>query len=761
MSVHTASAVCSSRSSQCIVETKQEVRTIASPRYRSLAIIGVIVLTLTAQAKGPKIALASQVELPDERVQTVGDSKILLEIVRAVLDQPETFDFSRLEEFANGNSISDADRNRALFALGYARIKTGQPKEAITSLEQVGVSSIADYVVFNPGLAYFQAGRLQDAINTLQGFSSKYSDSLLKRDAAIVMANAFTAADKPREAIAILEHFRSVKSGDIELSLGRAWIKAGDVSRGAGILQDLVYSLPLTWQADIARRELLANPNWTVSPPTLATRRQRADALFNAKRWNDAAEELAVLLKASANREIPEIRVRMALALRRAGRTADARRQLGLVKPGTGQYEVERLLAAAEIARASSDEKQFMASLGRLRAIVPRSASFEQVLLSAANYYLLRSEVNKSAGYFREMERRFPENKNASYACWKAGWLDYRQGNLTQAKKAFDSYLTKYPNSRELTAALYWRGRIAEREKDQSKAILLYSRLVKSYPYTFYGYQASLKLGRNRPTIPFAFPKVNVEAASFSSRTLRKPHLERSRELERTGLAELAATELRAANLDSGDLTREVSRIYREAGLYHRSLQAARAEFPNYLSASTGVPQIGWKSLFPIPDWPEVAEGAARHQLDAELVLALIRQESEFNPRAVSSANAIGLMQLLPSTAQIAGKRLGLGMVSPQDLKRPETNLRVGIYHFRQLMDEFGGQKEYALAAYNAGSSRVHQWLATGPYDDINEFVESIPFTETREYVQSIIRNEDLYRRLYARADAPANVGEL
>lgn len=116
-------------------------------------------------------------------------------------------------------------------------------------------------------------------------------------------------------------------------------------------------------------------------------------------------------------------------------------------------------------------------------------------------------------------------------------------------------------------------------------------------------------------------------------------------------------------------------------------------------------------------------------------------------------------MQLLPSTAAATGRNVGLFPVTPVDLKRPEINLRVGIYHFRQLLDEFKGQKEYALAAYNAGSSRVNQWLAAGPYGGMDEFVESIPFTETREYVQAIVRNEVLYRRLYSNADIQSDVG--
>ncbi len=720
-------------------------------------------LRLIALVTAFALVSASYAETPT-RQSTGGEMRsltglqpTLADLVREALDQPDIVRFSRIQDFAQNLTITAMDRNLAWFALGYLRLKAGQPREAIDAFNSArGPLLIEDYLTFNLGVAYFQAGYPQEAIKVLQGFSTRHSDSLLKQDAAIAMANALIAAGQPSEAINILERMRG-STADVALSLARAWIKSGDIARGAIIFQNIVYSKPLSWQANVAKRELSANPQWNVPPPSVALRESRANALFNAKRWNDAAEEFAALLKATSTPHTPEVRVRMALALRRAGKTAEARQQLALVKPTTAAYEPERLLAVAEIARASADEKQLRSVLARLRVVAPRDAALEQSLLSAANYYLLRSEWSKSTEYFRELERRFPHGKDASYACWKAAWLDYRQGNLANAKRAFDSYIAKYHKSREMSAALYWRARIAEREKDTEKSEWLYQRLVRHYPNSFYGYRASLRLGSSLLSPVAATPQPTTVRTPIQSKHANNSHLARSFALERSGLADLAVNELRAANLSSAEFTTEASRVYRDARQYHRAIQITRSEFPDYLAASHTIPELGWKNLFPIPDWPELADGAAQHQLDVELILALIRQESEFNPRAVSSANAVGLMQLLPTTATAVNKSVGLGPIQPDDLKRPETNLRVGIYHFRQLIDEFKGQKEYALAAYNAGSSRVRQWLAAGPYEDTEEFVESIPFTETREYVQAIIRNESLYRRLYSTAHTGNN----
>ena len=115
----------------------------------------------------------------------------------------------------------------------------------------------------------------------------------------------------------------------------------------------------------------------------------------------------------------------------------------------------------------------------------------------------------------------------------------------------------------------------------------------------------------------------------------------------------------------------------------------------------------------------------------------------------MSRANAVGLMQLLPRTGKLVAHQVQLRRYNPTQLYTPTVNLQLGTRYFRGMVDQFGGSFEYALAAYNAGSDRVAEWLGLGKYRDAQEFVKSIPFTETREYVQAILRNASVYRQLY------------
>jgi soluble lytic murein transglycosylase len=166
------------------------------------------------------------------------------------------------------------------------------------------------------------------------------------------------------------------------------------------------------------------------------------------------------------------------------------------------------------------------------------------------------------------------------------------------------------------------------------------------------------------------------------------------------------------------------------------------------------VPTIYWQLLFPRPYWADLVSNSQKNSLDPFLVASLIRQESEFNAGAVSRANACGLMQLLPSVGKSLARKQGIKHFNATQLLNPTTNLQLGTVNLRQVLDRFGGQQEYALAAYNAGDVPVRQWMSAGEYKDIAEFVESIPYTETREYVQAIMRNRQIYRALYGQRTA-------
>jgi soluble lytic murein transglycosylase len=154
-----------------------------------------------------------------------------------------------------------------------------------------------------------------------------------------------------------------------------------------------------------------------------------------------------------------------------------------------------------------------------------------------------------------------------------------------------------------------------------------------------------------------------------------------------------------------------------------------------------------WNLLFPQTYWKLVQRQARANRLDPYLVMGLIRQESAFNARATSPANARGLMQVLPKTAS-RSKRPSRIRSTGARLYDPTYNVRFGCSYLQGLFKEFDGKPELALAAYNAGDFRVRDWMKSNSFRDSTEFLEAIPIQATRVYVESVLRDAAIYRQL-------------
>jgi soluble lytic murein transglycosylase len=196
------------------------------------------------------------------------------------------------------------------------------------------------------------------------------------------------------------------------------------------------------------------------------------------------------------------------------------------------------------------------------------------------------------------------------------------------------------------------------------------------------------------------------------------------------------------------------ARLLRHKGEPYQATLALRKGYPDvYSYRDDQMPREAWETMFPLSHWQTIREQSAANGLDPYFVAGLIRQESVFNPLAISRANARGLMQVLPSTGRLVAKSQGLGTITAGDLYNPTTNITLGTAYLADQVARFG-RLELAAAAYNAGPGRVVQWKAARPVEPIEEWVESIPLNETRGYVMGVIRYAANYRRLYGASAA-------
>ena len=666
--------------------------------------------------------------------------------------------YAGVEGYARQHAKEDAGA-LAWLVDGYAHTLDRDFAKAIEPLNRAkaGASEVGDYVAYYLGDAYLKTAHNAEALAALADFSKRFPDSLLIRDAHLLYASALVIEQRPHEAALLLEKDRAPVRSDIELEIGRAYLAAGEKQKAVEAFRNVYFNLPGSVEAEAAGAEL----HKLEVTGSVAERRTRADLLFKGKHYGEAAEAYRELAGEAGTANKAELQLLLANSLEKSGHSHDAKQLLHSMGAQTGDAEAERLYLLSETQRSTSDEKAVLETVNRLRQFGPSSPWLEQALLSAGNMYLLKRDYDHAIDHFRELQQRFPKGSKASYAHWKAAWLSFRQGRIEDARKGFEDQIALYPDSAEVPAALYWRGRLAEEENNAGMASAFYQKLGSRFRNYYYA-----ELGRERlkglkdvpQDVHYAIlDRVPPLATAPKVATSEPPdddlRVERARLLSNGALADLAVRELQAAVKEEGAswAPPEMAKAYQDIGRYDRGIEVMKRLTPNYFAIDlTDLPRPYWEALFPKAYWNDLQKYSMANGLDPYLVASLIRQESEFNAAAVSRANAVGLMQLLPNTGRTVAKQVNLkGYKAPQ-LYDPAVNLELGTRYFKDMVDQYNGRFEYALAAYNAGSDRVSDWLGEGHFRDVPEFVESIPFTETREYVQAILRNASVYRQLYA-----------
>lgn len=687
-------------------------------------------------------------------------SASLKPMAKQLIDNRTKAGYSGVQAYAVRHEGNDAGM-MANLVLGYAHILDRDYAEAIPPLKkaQPNAGELGDYVSYFLAMAYGAGGDSDHVIASLKGFETKYPDSIFTRDAAVIYANALLAAGSPQEAIDALAKYNGSGRSDVQLALGRAYLRAGETQKGTEILRKLYYTQPTATEADSAGVELLAINALSGTSQEVQT---RARELERAKRYKDALQAYHDVLGQSLT---PDQRDAVAVAIGivqfRNGDRKGARSYLESLNVTSQEANAQRVATLADIARADNDTDRFLALLAQLRQAAPTSLLLEQELFWGGNMYLLQRDYDRAIDSYREVDQRFPSGRYGHLAHWKAAWLTFRQSRTEDAAKGFEEQLSRYPDSPEVPAAMYWRARIAEEQHDASRALAYYEKLDQRFRNYYYADRARERMevigdvqAVSDPLLD-RVPPLTLVSRKDTEAPADDVRLQKARLLENGAMYDFAIRELqRSSAADEGEWADvEIARLYQDSGGYQRALDYIKRTVPTYWSMDySALPKPYWEYLFPRPYWTDLKKYSLLNGLDPFLVASLVRQESEFNAGAVSNANAVGLMQLLPGTGKTVARELHIRYYHPTQLLNPTSNLQLGTKYFKDLVDRYNGHFEYALAAYNAGTDRVDSWLADGKYRDVQEFVESIPFTETREYVQAILRNVTLYRRIYSEA---------
>jgi len=649
---------------------------------------------------------------------------------------------------------------RASFAQAYAFYAAGQFTQAKESLLKTTDPKfpLADYSLYYLAVISLDEKNWDLSRNYLSQLKRRYPQSIWFHSAELQRAKIDLAEKKYAQAITALRALRSTRGGRQEIFQESLHLEAqareasGDISQAYSLYQQLRVSYPHSRWTPAARKDQARLRDKFPDQfgfPTAQSLAEEADRLAREQAYGEAATLYKKLLSDATD---PEFRLRLLVKL--AGLYLDQRRrdeaiplleQIAREYPETAEapkatYQIGQILWNRH------DNTQAIEYFKRVTERYPASVYVDRAQYASADIYEYFGNRETAAQLYADLPKRFPRSQVRDDANWRLAWLYYRSGDFPAAIASFGELAGRGGDNSWRTAALYWQARSAEKSGDLESAQKLLRQIAGGGEESYY--QALALRALERLGAPIEEPK----AGKVSSGTEVDPplnpefsfHLARARELTAMSLSRLAAAELDEANRYSRKQARLRSLLMREyfrAQSYARSLAVA-----NQLPASNGERNI---YRFPLAYWDTIRQKAQERDLDPFLILALIRQESLFDAQARSPAFALGLMQLLPSTAARVAKQVGLAAPSNEKLFEPETNLTLGTQYLKDLLLRYSNNWFKAIAAYNSGEAAVDRWVKEIVTDDIEEFVERIPYVETRGYVKLVMRNHRIYKKLY------------
>jgi soluble lytic murein transglycosylase len=632
-------------------------------------------------------------------------------------------------------------------------------------------TALGDYILFYRAKSNQLLERNKEALVNFQRLENLYPDSPMVREALAGQCQLLLAMNEARAALSVLANPKIGNGPEITYYQAKALDMAGEKEKSAELFLRIYSRYPTSKYSSSAEQYFASSsPGTFKGARNYEARLLRAENLISSGDYRTARLILLPLGKVSApssaisgKRDLlfGEVEYRL-------GKATAAIPFFGKVAAVHPALHSKALYLEGVCLRKLDRAQAFLALRDKLLKLYPRSADAEELCYSAATYFDVNYDAARSREAYALLYESFPKGKYAERALWKMALFSYAEKKYGEAVQGFWKYLLAYPAPSSAGGAMYWMGRCYEKLSDAGAAEYLYRRVRALANDSYYGLRAqeaeiSLEKKSNASRSPF--PGIDFaelfricDGIQLSPLEFAEPGpaamlgIGRARQLMAAGFPDLALTELRWGRSqhpeDDESLSYVMSRIYAGGQDYDAAISSLRKAFPEYISRpQASLPEEIWETLFPLRHLELITEQSAKLKMDPSLVLGLIRQESAFNEQAHSKANARGLMQILPSTGRKLARQARVTRYSPNKLYQAETNIRLGTMYFSSFLQQYG-KPELALAAYNAGDSRVQRWLREWGGLDMAEFVEQIPFGETRGYVKQVLSNRARYGRL-------------
>jgi peptidoglycan lytic transglycosylase len=612
---------------------------------------------------------------------------------------------------------------------------------------------LADHSLYFLSESDSKFGARAEAETALERLIARYPQSVFAERAELAIAEMELEERRARDAeTRALRLLRRTRDSEIEqncrLVLARTRSALSDPRGAYEQLQEIRNRYPrgnVDPQARVLERSLLEAHPEVVEVGTVAYHRREAELLLREGLASDAAAQARAGLALAPARAV---RAELLWLEARASRASNPERAVRainqyLATAPRGVAAPAALDMLGHIYWNRNETTRARATFAWLVRRFPSSRFAPDAMFAIARTFEEQEEPGNARAVYRRLSARYRSSEFAAEARFRWGFIPYMETRYESAARAFAVMTKRARDGSEHDRFAYWEARAIEKTGEPERAHRIYQSLALSTASNYYPALAAARIGADAPpSLAAAFVPDRVSPPNLEGDAAF--HLERVLALRAIGLSELAPAEL-------GELEKYSRRVpklrgfvltgYEQAGAWSDAIKAAtRMGARGEIS-----PELAERIRYPRGYWNLVNQVARQNGLDPYLVLALMRQESLFDPEARSVSDARGLMQLLPATAaRMAGPR----QIDASNLYDPALNVRLGAAYLRQLFQMFHGNVFRAVAAYNGGEHAVERWAAKFPGDD-DQWVENIGYRETREYVKKVIGGLREYRMLY------------
>lgn len=419
------------------------------------------------------------------------------------------------------------------------------------------------------------------------------------------------------------------------------------------------------------------------------------------------------------------------------------------------------LIKLAEITESAPQAIQWLDQAIKVSQTVNTPERAGEALLAKIGRLEAAGNQTAAAPVREQLLNQYSQTQAAAELRWQEATRQAQRQDFPAAQTWARQLSDQNPDSDLAPEALFWTGKWALKQSDSKAMTESWQKLRQSYPSSYYTWRATEMLGGQVGT--FADVR-SLQPTVMLPRTLSQQRLALPvgspmlQELYNLGQAQDAWTlwqwefQNRVQPTFAEQLTDGLMRLgvgnYLDGLFMLENLQTRSQDEPDLKQAYQELKtQPGyWQALYPMPYWNAVRRWSKANSLNPLLVMGLMRQESRFEPKIRSVANAVGLMQVLPETAEWITTQIEM---PNYDLTKPEDNIRLGTWYLNHTHQTFADNSMLAIASYNAGPGQVSQWVKESKTQDADEFIEQIPFPETRNYVKVVLENHWNYLRLY------------